>query len=51
MQITESELSSSIENNDSVNPESNNSSDKSDSNQNIPETSDFSNWFTFKKHS
>ncbi|MBJ48469.1 MAG: transcription termination/antitermination factor NusG [Candidatus Marinimicrobia bacterium] len=48
MQITESELSSSIENNDSVNPESNNSSDKSDSNQNIPETSDFSNWFTLR---
>ena len=48
MQITESELSSSIENNDSVNPESNNSSDESDSNQNIPETSDFSNWFTLR---
>ena len=48
MQITESELSSSIENNDSVNPESNSLSDKSDSNQNIPETSDFSNWFTLR---
>ena len=48
MQITESELSSSIENNDSVNPESDNLSDKSDLNQNIPETSDFSNWFTLR---
>jgi len=48
MQITESELSSNIENNDSVNPESNSLSDKSDSNQNIPETSDFSNWFTLR---
>lgn len=48
MQITESELSSSIENNDSVNPESDNLSDKSDLNQNVPETSDFSNWFTLR---
>ena len=48
MQIIETELSSNVNDSDSSSLESSNHDDKTSENQNIPETSDFSNWYTLR---
>lgn len=48
MQIIESELNSSIDETNSVSTENKNEDEKSQPNQNVPETSDFSNWYTLR---
>ena len=48
MQIIESELSSNVNDSDSSSLEPSNQDDKISENQNIPETTDFSNWYTLR---